>query len=69
MKSASDGVWLLCRAYRQSSSGSKVCRRNATHIASCSGVSAVEQGCVGPIGASWTYVRFVHLATVFGLMS
>jgi hypothetical protein len=60
---------LLCRAYSQSSRGSRVCRRNATHIASCSGVSTVERAGFGPIGASCTKVRFFHFAAVFGLMA
>src|SRR6266576_965868 len=59
---------VACSAYRQSSSGSKVCRRNATTIASSSIDSTVELGCFGPAGRSATQLRLRHLATVFGLM-
>ena len=40
------------RPSRQSSSGSNVCRRNATTIASSSRVRTVERGSFGPISAS-----------------
>src|SRR5947207_11761857 len=59
---------VACSAYRQSSSGNSVCRRNATTIASSSIDSTVELGCFGPVGRSATKLRLRHLATVFGLM-
>ena len=58
---------VACKAYRQSSSGSSVCRRNATISAFAAFVSTVECGCFGPIGASWTDGRVFHVATVLGL--
>src|ERR1700729_4402556 len=54
-----------CRAYRQSSSGSKVCLRNATTTASSSADRTVDLGSFGPVGTSATEVRPFHLATVF----
>src|SRR5437762_8731114 len=55
---------VACSAYRQSSSGSNVCRRKAMMIASSSTDSTVEAGCCGPVGRSTTELRFFHLATV-----
>jgi hypothetical protein len=49
--------------------GQRVCRRNAPQTASCSDVSTVECGAFGPMGESWTKLRFFHLATVLGLRS
>jgi hypothetical protein len=46
-----------CSAYRQSSSGSSVCRRKATITASSSIVRTVEGGFVGPVATSQTDVR------------
>jgi hypothetical protein len=37
-------------------------------IASCSTVRTVERGCFGPVRRSATEQRFLHFATVFGLM-
>ena len=54
-----------CSAYRQSSSGSKVCLRKATTTASSSIVSTVEEGVFGPVGMSATEVLLFHLPTVF----
>jgi hypothetical protein len=54
-------------AYKQSSSGSRLCRRKATMIASSSAESTVERGCWGPAGRSLTDGRFRRWATVFGL--
>lgn len=58
---------VACKAYSQSSSGSKVCFLKATMMASCATVSTVETG-VGPIAAYVVVVRLRHLATVLGLM-
>ena len=55
------------RAYRQSSSGSKVWLRKATTMASSSTDRTVDLGSLGPVGASATEVRAFHLAIVFGL--
>src|SRR5437764_4134668 len=55
-------------AYRAPSSGSQVCRRKATTIASSSIDSTVELGCFGPVGRSATKLRLRHLAAVFGLV-
>src|ERR1700683_3556941 len=52
-----------CRAYRQSSSGSSVCLRNATTTASSSADRTVDLGCLGPVGRSETEDRAFHLAT------
>ncbi len=38
-----------------------------TTVASSSAVSTVERGALGPIGASWRTLRFLHLATVLRL--
>ena len=57
-----------CRAKRQSSSGSNVCRRNATTIASSASVRVVERGSFGPVFRSSTVARLRHFATVLGLM-
>src|ERR1700720_573558 len=43
-----------------------VWRRNATTIISSSGVSVVERGDLGPIGAFFTLFRLRHKRTVFG---
>ena len=56
-----------CGAYRQSSSGSKVCLRNATTMASSSADRTVDMGSFGPVGRSETEVRALHLAIVFGV--
>ena len=56
-----------CRAYRQSSSGNKVCLRKATTTASSSTDRTVDLGSFGPVGRSETEGRAFHLATVFGL--
>lgn len=40
--------------------------RKATTIASSSALSTVERTAFGPIGASCTKARLLHLATVFG---
>lgn len=47
--------------------GSSVCRRNATHIASSSGLGTEERTCFGPIRASSTVVRLRHFRTVLSL--
>ena len=66
--SASGGWGMVgCRAYRQSSSGSKVCLRNATTTASSSADGTVDLGSFGPVGRSETEVRALHLAIVLGL--
>ena len=57
-----------CSAYRQSSSGNRVCRRKATMIASSSIERTVDFGSFGPVGRSATELRWRHLATVFGLI-
>jgi hypothetical protein len=57
-----------CKAYRQSSSGSSVCRRKATMIASSWVERTVERGSRGPVGRSVTELRFFHFATVFWLI-
>src|ERR1700733_4473364 len=54
-----------CRAYRQSSSGSRVCLRKATTTASSSPDRTVDLGAFGPVGRSETEVRAFHLAMVF----
>jgi hypothetical protein len=59
---------VACSAYKQSSSGSSVCRRNAMIRVSSSADSTVECGAAGPIGRSSGLVRFRHLATVLGLI-
>jgi hypothetical protein len=59
---------VACKAYRQSSSVSRVCLQHATIGASSAGVNTAECGCFGPIGASLTCVRFFHFATVLGLI-
>ena len=58
-----------CWAYKQSSSGSRVCLQKVTHTVSWSGVSTVERGCFGSMGASSTWVRVFHFATVFWFIS
>src|SRR5277367_6502377 len=45
-----------CRAYRQSSSGSKVCLRKATTTASSSTDRTVDRGSLGPVRRSATDV-------------
>ena len=55
-------------AYRQSSSGSKVCRRKATIMASCSRLSTGECASFGPMAASAVVWRLRHFCTVVGLM-
>jgi hypothetical protein len=52
----------------QSSSGRRVCRRKATTIASSWTESTVECGALDPVGRSAVASRFLHLATVLGLM-
>jgi hypothetical protein len=47
---------MACKAYRQSSSVSRVCLRHVTISASSAGVNTVERG------------RFFHFATVLGLI-
>jgi hypothetical protein len=59
---------LGCKAYKQSSSGSSVYLRKATTTTSSSFVRTVERTSFGPIGASLAKPRFLHLATVFGLI-
>jgi len=54
-----------CNAYRQSSKGNKVCRRNATIIASSSEDKTVDLACRGPVGKSAADSRRFHLAMVF----
>jgi hypothetical protein len=56
-----------CRAYRQSSSDSKVCLRNATTTAAFSADTTVDPGSFGPVGRSETEVRAFHLGIVLGL--
>ena len=57
-----------CRAYRQSSSGSRVCLRKATMSASSSLVKTVDMGTFGPIWRSLALLRLRLLATVLGLI-
>jgi len=57
-----------CRVYKQSSSGNKVCLRNATMIASSSADNTVDVGSFGPVFLSATELRFFHFATVLGLI-
>ena len=59
---------LACRAERQSSSGSSVCRWKAMITASCSIDSTVDLATFGPVARSAVEVRRFHLATVFWLM-
>ena len=58
---------VACSAYRQSSRGSSVWRRNATTTASSSIVSVVDLGSFGPVRRSAVDDRFFHLAIVFWL--
>lgn len=58
---------MACKAYKQASSGSSVCWRKATMIAS-SIDGAVDFASFDPVGRSPAAVRFLHLATVFWLM-
>lgn len=56
-----------CRAYKQSSSGSTVCRRKATMIASSSTVRTVDLGSFDPVRRSSIEACPFHLATALGL--
>ena len=55
-----------CKAYKQSSSGNRVCLRKAT-TASSSTERTVDRGALGPVGRSETEVLDFHLAMVFAL--
>ena len=57
-----------CRAYRQSSSGSKYAFGKQRRRASSPADRTVDLGSFGPVGRSETEVRAFHLATVFGLI-
>ena len=56
-----------CKAYKQSSSGNRVCLRKATTTASSSTERTVDRGALGPVGRSETEVLDFHLAMVFAL--
>ena len=58
---------VACSAYRQSSSGSRVCLRKATTIASSSPDKTVERGSVGPVRRSATELRRFHFAIILWL--
>jgi hypothetical protein len=57
---------MACKAYRLASRGRRVGLRHATSSAASSGVTTVERGGFGPIGASLTSVRCFPFATVVG---
>ncbi len=56
------------KGIQASSSGSSVCLREATTIASSSSDSTVDRASFGPVGRSATDVRRFHLAIVFWLI-
>ncbi len=55
-------------AQRQSFSGSRVCRRNATTIASSFSLRTVERGSFAPVFWPSTVLRLRHFATVLGVI-
>lgn len=57
------------RAYGQSSSGNRVCRRDATTVTSSASAGTIDRGSDGPVFISSNVACLRHVETVLGLMS